>query len=150
MAWNWRAQPWLGGHQSLENVQKRLLGNVLPRAFFSFLFFFAFMLCTEVLPGCERQSLALCNVCAVQNKPSKLRKGEGENGENMHAPNQKQRKSVGKRRFGNEFLSTNELRCLGGSPSPCSSSFFPATSSPLPLGGSCRGGFAASRALSSG
>lgn len=47
-AWNSWAQPWLGGHKSLENVQKRLLGNVLPRAFFNF--FFAFIFWTEVLP----------------------------------------------------------------------------------------------------
>lgn len=35
------------------------------------------------------------------------------------------KESVGKRGLGNEFLSTKALRCVEGSPSPCSSSFSP-------------------------
>lgn len=117
---------------------------------FSLYFFFAFIFCTEVLPGVwdTEPGFVQCLCSSKQTQRTEKRGGRKWRKYAHLQPNIKE--SVRRRGFGNEFLRTNDLRSVEGSPSPYSSSFFPSSSSPLPLGGSSRGGFTACRALSSG
>lgn len=71
----------------MENVQKRLHGNVLPGAFFS-VFFCLYVMHRSVARGVRDRAWLCAMSVQLKNKHSELRKGEGESGENMHSSNE--------------------------------------------------------------